>query len=344
MGVSDDMSEILDKQHWVNVPKQLRQRYIANELDVLHPPLTRILKQLFRSAAACKNKGAGDAALIIGGSGSGKSHLIDMVFRHKTADHTGDISKVPIVRFSVPSAPTQRAMSSQLLLALEHPKSRYGNAQDMFNRAITQIRAVQTEIIMIDNVHDIPERRRAGGVMQIGNWIRDLIDESHCLVALFGTQAARQVTEANAQLRRRVPTHMHIDYFGIEVQRDIAIFRRFLHELDKRLPLVEISGLSDSDLMVKLYWATGGIADYIFRFVSEAVDIAVERGREKLLLEDFEAAFNLIFQDAARDINPFSSDGPQRLLDQTGEPFHNWFDNSNPRPEKHQVQKASVAR
>lgn len=324
------MSQTIDRNQWQGVPVALRQRYIAKELYVLHPPLTKVLKELFRSAAACRDRDTGSAVLIIGGSGSGKTHLINMVEKHKNADHSGDVSRAPIVKFRVPTPTTQRAMSSALLRGLGHPKSNSGNAQELFSRAITQIRAVQTEIIMIDNVHDIPERRREGGVMQIGNWIRDLIDESRCLVALLGTAASRQVTEANAQLRRRVPTHMHIDYFDIGEQKEIAVFRRFLHELDKRLPLVELSQLSEPSLMLKLYWATYGIAEYIFRLMSEAMVNAVENRREKILLVDFEMAFNSIYQDAASGLNPFSPNGPQRLLDQPGEPFHGWFDKSNP--------------
>ncbi|MFC7297905.1 TniB family NTP-binding protein [Herminiimonas aquatilis] len=325
------MKDLRQKNDWKGVPWPLRQRYMANELHVPHPPLMRIVKRIYEVATDCKNTGVGDAMIIVGGSGSGKSHLIKIIRLQRPVDHSGDISVVPVVSFSIPSSPTQRSMSSALLAALEHPKSNRGNATEMFNRAITQLKAVGTEIIMIDNLHDIPERRRAGGVMQVGNWIRDLIDQSGCLIVLLGTPLAKMVTEANSQLRRRVAKQLVIDYFDISTEKNIGVLKRFLRELDARIPLAEDSCFSDSSVVLKLYWATLGVADYIFRIIKEATGLAVATGEEKISLQNLEEAFVLVFQDSAKGINPFALSGPERLLDGPGEPFHNWFDESNPR-------------
>lgn len=327
-----------DKGQWRNEPIAIRQRYIANELEVIYPSIVRIIGQIEDAVALCKSTGRGEAILVLGGSGSGKSHLVKMICRKRPPNHAGNISVVPAISFSIPAAPTQRSMASALLHSIGHPKSQRGTAQDLFERVITQVRAAKTEIILIDNVHDIPERRGSDGIMHIGNWLRDLIDASGCLVVLLGTPLARKVTESNAQLRRRVPTHMYLNYFSINDKADTTIFKRFLHELDKALPLAEECDLSAAEFMVRLWGATGGVQDYIFRFVSEAIRIAVSAGREKTLLTDFETAHVHIFRDAATEENPFSSSYP-RLLDKPGEPFHNWFDQSNPRLSKSVIEK-----
>lgn len=322
-----------EKSEWVGVCATVRQRYIANEMTIPHPGLVRVLAELKRGAARCKNEGRGAAMLVLAGSGCGKSHLKNLVARHRPPDHSKDVSIYPVIHFAVPSAPTQKAMGAELIRALEQPKATSGSAQELFSRGIKCLNFANTEIIMIDDVQDIPERRRSGGIMQVGNWLRDLIDESKCLVVLFGTPAARQITDANAQLRRRVRKQMTIRYFDINTELTVKTFKRFLHELDKRLPLVEMSRMEEPEFMRRIYWATSGIADYIFELMSEAVGIAVACGRERIQQEDLEKAFGLVFQDGGAGVNPFSIGGPERLLNQPNEPFYNWFDSSNPHPD-----------
>lgn len=319
-----------EKSTWAGVELSARAHYMANVMSVPYPAIVRVLGEIKRGVERCKSENRGAAMLVLAGSGCGKTHLINFIAKRSPPDHSGLVSLFPAVHFRIPSAPTQKGMGIQLLHALEQPKASVGSAQDLFNRGIHYLKAAQNRIIMIDDVQDIPERRKINGVLHVGNWIRDLIDESRSLVVLFGTPAAKQVTEGNAQLKRRVPKQMVIRYFNINNNEAIRGFSRFLHELDKRLPLAEFSKLDDLTMLKKIYWASGGISDYIFELMVEAVTAAVKDGREHITLEDLEFAFNNLFQDAGIDINPFSEGGPQRLLDRPNEPFHKWFGASNP--------------
>jgi len=324
------MTQSVIRTQWLGIPLSERLRYMANELNVPHPSMIKVLLEMRRLVTRCKATDRGTAMLVLAGSGCGKTHLINTVKKLKPPNHTGYVSQVPVVSFSIPSKPTEKAMGVALLRAIEYPRPNIGSADELFERAVHQVRAIGTEIIMIDNVHDIPERRSEGGIMQVGNWIRNLIDRTECLIVMLGTPAAIQVTTANAQLRRRVSKRMGIRYFDISADNTARVFKRFLAELDKLLPLAEHSRLDEPKVMQRIYWATGGITDYIMQLVSEAVGLAVEDGREQIVLSDIESAFKLVFQDSALGLNPFSENGPSRLLDQPGEPFYNWFDTSNP--------------
>lgn len=330
MGVSLIMIKTVQKAEWKGVLLAQRLRFLAQELSVPHPAMVKVLRELHRLVGRCQIEEKGRALLVLAGSGCGKSHLVRILKKQKPPDHSGDVSYVPVVSFSVPSRPTQRAMGAALLRALEHPRTNNGSADEMFERAVLQVRAIRTEMIIIDNVHDIPERRSTEGIMHVGNWIRDLIDRTDCLIVMLGTPAARQITNANAQLRRRVSKQMVIRYFDVNEQSNAKVFKRFLFELDKRLPIAESSKLDDYKIMQPMYWATAGITDYILQLVGEALSVAVENGRERIEMQDLERAFSLVFQDSAQGLNPFSEDGPRRLLDQQNEPFYNWFDKSNP--------------
>lgn len=319
-----------DKEYWRGRPAEYRQRYMAETLFIPHPAFTSAIKEIDRLARRCSNESKGKAVLVLAGSGAGKTYLSRAIHKMKPEDHSGEVSRVPVVVFSIPSSPTQRALGSALLCALKDPKYKSGSAQDLFERAIHSLREIRTEIIFIDNVHDIPERRRSSGIMQLGNWIRDLIDRSHCLVVLLGTPAAKQVIDANAQLRRRVMTLKKMDYFAIDSPKAKGRFYRFLSELDKRMPLAERSSIYEPSIAHKIFYATYGVMDYIIQLMTEAIAFAVAGAREEIVLSDLEMAFERVFGDFSASCNTFSVSGPERPLDQEGEPFHNWFDNSNP--------------
>lgn len=111
-----------------------------------------------------------------------------------------------------------------------------------------------------------------------------------------------------------------------------AHFFRLLNEIDQKLPLAELSELHTHERAVKIFYATFGVLDYIFQLLNEAVGFAVQKNREHLLDEDLSKAFEELFMDSGKGINPFSADGPRRVLTEEGEPFHNWYDRSNPTP------------
>jgi hypothetical protein len=320
-----------NKEDWRGRPIEIRQWHMFNGLLIPHPEFTSVVQEIVRLASRCRNEGDGRALLILGGSGQGKTYLIKVIQRMKPEDHSGIISRVPTVMFSIPSAPTARAFSSSLLHALRDPKYKTGAAADMLTRAIYLLGEIGTEIIFIDNVHDITARRSHDGIMHLGDWIRDLIDHSKCLIVLLGTPAAKAVVDANAQLRRRAAKLMKMAYFDIDTPQAKARFYRFLNELDKKMPLAEMSVLSEPSLAHRVFYATYGVMDYIIQLMTEAIAVAVTAGRECIVMVDLEKAFDTVFGDSANGCNPFSESGPARPLDQDGELFHNWFDKANPR-------------
>ena len=327
MGAAGAMT--IDKEQWRGQSVEARQRYMSKDLIIPHPTFLKALLEIERVAERCKNEDRGLAILISGNSGAGKTFLTRELKRRHPEDHSGTVSSIPILVFSVPLIITPRQCGASLLSALYDDRRGKGDADEIFNRAIHLIRNIGTRVICIDDIQDIPERRQAAGIMQIGNWIRKLIDESKCAVVLLGTPAGQRVVEKNSQLRRRTPKRVHISSFDIETPGALARYRRFLLELDKRLPFAELCGLSELDLSKRLYWATYGVLDYNLQLIAEAIPFAINSGKEAISREEFQSAFQQLFQDAAADSNPFSED--LRKLDREGEPFYEWFDTSNPR-------------
>ncbi|MCA1325777.1 TniB family NTP-binding protein [Herbaspirillum sp. alder98] len=317
------------KAHWRGADIRSRRVHMANEIFVQHPQCSVAMSSIRTMAANCKAEKRGDSMLVLAGSGAGKTYLADRIQQLMPRDDSGEISKVRSVMFKIPPAPTQRGLASELLRALGDPKPK-GTAADMLDRIGTLLRHVETEIIFIDDVQDIPERRGQKGVLQLGNWIRDLIDKSKCLVVLLGTPSAAEVVTTNAQLRRRSMKHLRIEYFSMDKAEDIRCFLRFLSELDKALPLAELSKLDESTMAWRIYCATNGVMSVINKLVTEAVCVAVEHKREALTSDDFERALENLFGSHLKTVNPFGKKIEPRPITAVGEMFHNWHDSSNP--------------
>lgn len=325
-------SEQNDRGQWAGRPIEERQAYMA-KLHVPHRAIARTAAEINRMAKRCRVEQRGYALMVLAESGNGKTHLARYFSDLHPRDDSGEISRIPIVAFSIPAQPTQKSLGSALLKALKAPKHNQGSAQDILDRAIFHLHAGSAMIVFVDNLQDIPERRRALGVMQLGNWLRELIDRCQCLIVLLGTHAATEITDSNSQLRRRVSRRITMERMDPRVGQDSAAkFYRFLDEIDKRLPLSETSELHSYERAVKIFHATFGVLDYIFQLLNEATVFAVLAGRERILDEDLSKAFQALFQDSGTGINPFAADGPQRVLTEEGEPFRNWYDPSNPTP------------
>ena len=298
---------------------------MSNEMTILYPDFIKAVSEIKRrrDKAIAENRGGGIFCNVP--SGGGKTHLIEFLHRQWPADHTGEKSNIPIVSFTVPSSPTENSMAEALLKSIGDPAWYIGKAQSKTDRAIKLIQQCNVSVICIDNVQDIIERRGKKGITLIGSWIRQVYDRSKRLVVLLGTPAAIPVIDDNDQIKRRFHSRIRICHLGIENSESIAVFYRFLETLDHSLPIAELSGLQNQELIYKLFWATHGIQDYIFKLMSEAISHAVHEKREKILEKDLEVAFHRIFMDQAEEINPFSISGLSRPLDQEGEPFYKWY-------------------
>lgn len=312
------------KEQWRGAYLSVRLSFLENDLVVLHPENVNPLSEIRRLYRRCLVTGNGRAIRIVGGSGSGKSHFLKLLRMLLPNVETDDATLVRLVVFKIPNYPAPEKMAKSLLLAMGDPAWNF--TRDSMSRVWEMIRQAGVFVIAIDDVQDIPEHRGKVGLRITTNWIRELIDESKCLVVLVGTQASERVVISNPQTRRRDPTKFLLTYFKISSEKEVARFKRFLREVDDLMPMAEFSGLEG--YAKQLYWATNGIADYIFKILEEAMEFAVLAGREKIIQEDLARGFVKLFQDAAKELNPFAPGWSGRLLDGAGEPFEAWAENA----------------
>jgi hypothetical protein len=324
------MGLIEKKADWRGCPESARQRYMAQVLNVNHPELQDTMGEIAELRARCKATKKGDALLVLAGSGAGKTHLANKLMRGSPRDDSGMTSRIPVVSFSVPaSKPNERTLASELLYSMGAPRHDVGRAPELFRRAIHYIEQTQTELVIIDNVHDIPRLRRQIGIEHLGNWIRNLIDAAPCLILMLGTPVAQEIVASNAQLRSRSMKMRYIPYFSIDTPENAARMLRLLVELDNLLPLAEHSCIREPKIAIKIYNVTFGVFRAILTLLKEAVCIVTSQNKETITEHDLAEAFTKVYGKTMNYANVFRESVSNRLLDQVGEPFYNWFDPAN---------------
>lgn len=319
------------KEAWAQTSIEIRLRFMNHEMFVPHPEMVSAIRAIRHRMNRCLVEDKGSAMFIEVPSGAGKTTLVRF-FKSAMPDQiTDEETKVRVVSFSVPKTVNLKQMDQALLSALGDPKAGSGTHYDLDKRSISLLKTAGTELILIDNIQDIPEKRRACGILQIGNGIRDLIEGSRRLVVLLGTQDSRKILLSNIQLMRRCSAKRVISYFSPLEPSGLSRLGRFLREIDERLPLAEYSGIGamGSETTQQFAYATGGIQDYIFQILSAAVYHAVTDGREKLNSEDLAFGFEDTFQELGNGINPFKGEC-KRILNHEGEPLNGLFISAQP--------------
>jgi len=319
--------ELEKKRAWQGQPLDQRLKYMAS-LVVPHPQFKHAIDEITARCARVNRQEKGAAFSVIADTGGGKTTLAETIQRKYPDIEADDRTIRRVVYFSTPPRPSSVSMSSAVLKAMGDPRWEKGRADVLAKRAIHLLRECKTEIVLLDNTHDIPERRTEKGVREVGNWIRDVVDQVPALFVSLGAKQGMDVLKANSQVRRRSPAAIHIAYFDYQTKSGISRLLRFLLELDIRLPMYELSDLSDLDTAKRIGIATNGIPDYIIKLVTEAIEHATNHQRERITREDLEAGVVKLFADCCADeLNPFSPESSLlRQLDQSGEPFEAWLD------------------
>lgn len=261
----------------------------------------------------------GEGLLVVAASGTGKTMLAEQIQMRFPNAELSDRTAIGSVYFNTPSGRVAPAdMSKALLRAMGHPDLS-GKPSDLLLRSMTIGRKclLPGAVVLIDNYHDIPQRRGARGITDAGDWTRSVIDALPAVVVALGTKDAIPVVQSNEQLLSRMQTRIELQpYLGhirepdgeltkAAVKEAVEKYRGFLQLLDARLPLAESSDLDARDTARRFYSATHGNNRVTRNFLSLAIACAVKAGRESLCRADLFEGYRMLAGDAANVANPF---------------------------------------
>lgn len=253
--------------------------------------------------------------LLIGQSGSGKSHLVDRYLKRKakalaTIDQPMpgiDIIPLPFLRVETPPSATLKGLVEALLTHLGDPTPSRGSAQSMTMRAVNLLHLRQTKGVILDEFQHLIDRRnfteRVAHVT--ADWVKGLMNQTKCAFLLVGTEAAEDIIESNEQLRRRCSAIWRLKPFGYGTPEEMATFQSLLAGFETQLMLPKASDLGSHDMAGRIHYATFGLMGHLTRLLEAALFAAIDCGASSITKELLSDAFAQTMTKHDRRVNPF---------------------------------------
>lgn len=270
IAVLDDARRIahLAEDHWIDYP---RARQALRELE-------RLL--------SCPGRTRMPGLLLHGESNIGKSMVIQKFLRaHPAREFNTDtgLLQVDVLAIEMPSAPQERRLYGQLLMALNAPYRPGDRLAAVEYTALMLLRKVAPRMIVVDEVHNLlagsAQEQRAAL-----NLLKFLSNQLKCAIVVLGTRDALAAMQTDAQIASRFP--------GFELPRwqENEDFRGFLAGFERQLPLRQASRISGSRAMVSaIMGATSGITGHVSELLSRTAEAAIRTKKECITPELLQA-------------------------------------------------------
>lgn len=253
-----------------------RIAHLAEDRWIDYPRARETLQELER-LVRCPERTRMPGLLLHGESNIGKSMIIQKFLRAHPArefnTETG-LLQVDVLAVEMPSAPQERRLYGQLLMALNAPYRPGDRLAAVEFTALTLLRKVAPRMIVVDEVHNLlagtAHEQRASL-----NLLKFLSNQLKCAIVVLGTRDALAAMQTDAQIASRFP--------GLELPRwqENEDLRGFLAGFERQLPLKQASRIAASRAMVSaIMSATGGITGQIGDLLARAAEAAIRTKKE----------------------------------------------------------------
>lgn len=243
---------------------------------------------------------------LIGDGGTGKSFLLERIYRGYPPIDT-DLSRiVPVLAISLNEKTSESSILSSMLLQLgQDPELlHYKNNDDLREQAVDALQATGTRAILFDESHHIwlkpngsgRSTDRSGG--SVGGSLMRLYDRTGLAMIFAGTPGLEKVLELNdKQSNTRWEGRVRLTEFAFDGK-----FLGLLAALDEAMPFPEKSSLAEEGRAKKIHLATKGNFRSLKNFLAEAVYLAAESNSPCVKDEHLRQAF---YRNYGFQLNPF---------------------------------------
>ncbi|WP_174942125.1 TniB family NTP-binding protein [Burkholderia lata] len=262
------------------------------------------------------------ALAFLGHTGTGKTTILKFYVSQFERFETIEGPVVPVLYVVMPSRPTIKNLVQAILHALGD-RIRRASAEDRTIYLLELLKQCRVELLIIDEFQHFVDAGQIAEASRATDWLKNLLEASSIVMVVAGLPKSATVLEANPQLTRRFSAHHELRRFDWALPDDRREFAGVLKYMQSRLPL-PCPELYSPDFAMRMYLASAGVIDYVAKIIDGAVLRAIERGKSRLGLTEFEQSFaEEVWAGGVGRLNPFHPDAELRDLVGTAEPF--WY-------------------
>lgn len=287
-------------------PTNDERKKLIERIHITFPRFDRVIDKMAHCHAHSKIAAEPECLLITGVQGAGKTTLCKAYARRYPRTLTREGRTIPVLSTSTPSITTKKSLPTRLLQDLGDGAAEKGTYVTQTLRIIKMVEDCGVEMIILDEFQHFIDSDSNVVLVNISNWLKDLINRTEKPVVLVGMPHSEVVLAANPQLERRFSMRESLEAFGWDTTAKQGEFKTFLRHLDGRLPLPKRSNLAGHELSFRIYCATDGLIGYVMKLVRRASILAVDRGAECLDLELLSESYvERLASRGPRRVNPF---------------------------------------
>lgn len=297
----------LTQQSLQEMPLDTKLNMVSN-LYVSYPRFQEILLNIEYCHHFSYSKDEPECMFLSGQTGVGKTTIYKTYAnRYPRLVNTEGVT-IPILAVTIPAPATVKTVVTKMLLELGDPAFDKGSTGNQTIRLIGLLKDCKVELIFLDEFQHFIDRDSDKILRNVSDWLKTLILETNLPIILIGLPEAEQVLKLQSQLSRRLANRCYLHPFSWQ-QDDGREFRTFLHLLESKLPLSEVSNLSDEYTARRIYYASDGTVAYVMKLIRYGTYLALQHHQEKLDLKLLSVAFEkYVHADKADKANPFNID------------------------------------
>lgn len=242
------------------------------------------------------------ALLIVGSSGAGKTTVLedykrefpDISFEdvqngsidirscpHINAERTRDADVIRIINVEAPKKATQRTLVAAILGAYGYKARDHWNTDEIIRRIEFYATETLTEMIFIDEGHHIVSESNDEQTEDVAEFIKSLLNRVKVQIVIAGLPSLLRLRNYE-QLRRRLQPDVLIFPYNWSTRPGRVAFCALLALFERMLHLPEQSGLWKHEVAKRIYVATGGQIGIVSKYLSEALERAIDNGLRRI--------------------------------------------------------------
>lgn len=254
---------------------------------ILEPPFIRspFLADLIKLFDSLRHKkkhyGVASCLLLTGESGSGKSELAKNYVKNNPVVELEERTYIPVLHYELRSVATPEEFLRSLLVAIGDPQYGRGarNKGELYARLVTLIKAVCLELLILDEVQVIIERRSLKVLTGIADLFKDLINDTEIPIIFMGMPWTKYLVDSNQQLRRRISYRHVIPPHRVSNNEARQDYRRLLKLLGDFYGLSSSLKLESATIALRCFSATNGNLALTVNLVRDAYLLADMEGK-----------------------------------------------------------------
>lgn len=223
--------------------------------------------------------------VIHGPSNIGKTLIVRKFVReHPPGFETyRGVERRPVIAMQMPPTPDQRRFYRALLAVIGAPQGTSTTLAGLEQVARDVLLRMQPRMLIVDEVHHLlagSHREQRASL----NLLKYLANELKISIVAVGTSDAPVAFQSDAQIYSRFTP------FEIPRWSESEDFRRLLGAFQATLPLKRASELTQRPVVQYLIAASGGLLGDVSRLLTDAAELAILDGTERITLPHLEQA------------------------------------------------------